>query len=49
MANESNLNSQNDKLSKLLDIDWIKQQDVSNLEDFSTFTKLENGQRKMNG
>lgn len=39
MANESNLNSQNDKLSKLLDIDWIKQQDVSNLEDFSTYSE----------
>lgn len=39
MANESNLNSQNDKLTKLLDIDWIKKQDISNLGDFSDYSE----------
>lgn len=39
MANESNLNSQNDKLTKLLDIDWIKRQNISNLGDFSDYSE----------
>ena len=43
MANESNLNSQNDKLSKLLDIDWINKPnfDVSNIEDFKDYSREE--------
>lgn len=41
MANESNLNIQEDKLTKLLDVDWIKNQEISNFEEFSDYSEEE--------